>query len=331
MRQEASHASRVECALDAGEAAQRSIVASWQRSSSLHKINPDRNKPPERLTSSEMGEVLERYEEFIENAGLSLDHLYQTVADSGCSVLLADANGVVIARRGAVQDDKMFNEWGLWTGAIWSEKSEGTNGIGTCIVEKRALTVHKGQHFQTKNIELSCSAAPIFDHEGRLICVVDVSSCRRDLSAGFYRLISYAIRETANRIETSHFRKKFNSAKIVMAPLGPGAPPEDFQAHEVALLALDQDELVIGATRGARRVLGLHDGDLKKPLLLSTLNGQELNGQALNYAEYYHSAARRSIQHALAHTGGNVSAAARMLGISRATLHRKIKQFGLTG
>jgi len=40
-------------------------------------------------------------------------------------------------------------------------------------------------------------------------------------------------------------------------------------------------------------------------------------------------AARRSIQHALAQTGGNVSAAARMLGISRATLHRKIKQFGL--
>ena len=40
-------------------------------------------------------------------------------------------------------------------------------------------------------------------------------------------------------------------------------------------------------------------------------------------------AERSAVQQALARTGGNVSAAAEALGISRATLHRKIARLGL--
>ena len=32
-------------------------------------------------------------------------------------------------------------------GHRWSEESVGTNGIGTCLVEQRALTIHRDQHF----------------------------------------------------------------------------------------------------------------------------------------------------------------------------------------
>jgi transcriptional regulator of acetoin/glycerol metabolism len=38
---------------------------------------------------------------------------------------------------------------------------------------------------------------------------------------------------------------------------------------------------------------------------------------------------KEAIQHALAETGGNVTRAARSLGISRATLQKKMKLYGL--
>jgi transcriptional regulator of acetoin/glycerol metabolism len=38
---------------------------------------------------------------------------------------------------------------------------------------------------------------------------------------------------------------------------------------------------------------------------------------------------KEAIQHALAETGGNVTRAARSLGISRATLQKKMKAYGL--
>ncbi|MCA1953463.1 MAG: sigma-54-dependent Fis family transcriptional regulator, partial [Hyphomicrobiales bacterium] len=43
------------------------------------------------------------------------------------------------------------------------------------------------------------------------------------------------------------------------------------------------------------------------------------------------SAERASLQRALARARGNATAAARNLGISRATLYRKLREFGLRG
>jgi transcriptional regulator of acetoin/glycerol metabolism len=61
---------------------------------------------------------------------------------------------------------------------FWSEKFEGTNGIGTCIVEQRAVTIDRDQHFFTRNSGLFCTTAPIFDENGDLAAALDVSSCR---------------------------------------------------------------------------------------------------------------------------------------------------------
>ncbi len=80
------------------------------------------------------------------------------------------------ARR--TRDDETFRQWGLWTGTVWSEESEGTNGIGTCLVERRTLTIHRDQHFHSRNTLLSCTTAPVYDHEGNLAAALDVSSCR---------------------------------------------------------------------------------------------------------------------------------------------------------
>ena len=94
----------------------------------------------------------------------------------------------------------------MWTGTVWSEECEGTNGIGTCLVEQRALTIHRDQHFYSRNTLLSCTTAPIHDHEGNLAAALDVSSCRADLTEGFVNLIAVAVTDAARRIEAENFR-----------------------------------------------------------------------------------------------------------------------------
>ncbi len=318
-----NHAVHVESTLEANGAAKHAIAASWRRSKLLHQLHPDHNHPPERMSSRELKEAQEQLGSLISTAESSLDRLYLAVGNVGCCVVLADANGVAVDRRGATADDKTFREWGLWTGSFWSEDSEGTNGIGTCIVEKRALTIHKEQHFHSKNTSLSCSAAPIFDHEGKLIAAIDVSSSRADLTAEFARVISMSVVDAARHIESEHFRQTFSDADIILTSPAQG---QTGLANELSasLLAVNQDGIVVGATRGARRIYGLSDHALKTPLLLSDLYGKEVN-----HAKEYELAERRVILQALAHTNGNVSAAATAMGISRATLHRKIKFLGL--
>src|SRR6266581_9081479 len=254
----AHHADRVQAAIAANGAAKSALMASWRRSSSLHGLDPAARKPPDRMTESELRQARQEVEPLVRVAQSSLDRLYLAVGGVGCCVLLADRNGVPVERRGAPGDDATFCSWGLWPGTSWSEESEGTNGIGTCLVEQRAVTIHRDQHFYTRNTLLSCTTAPIFDHEGHLAAALDVSSCRADLTEGFVNLIAIAVGDAARRIEMENFRLAFPNARFLFAP--------DINRGGGGLIAVDADDLVIGATRSARVALGVTRGFLTRPL-----------------------------------------------------------------
>jgi transcriptional regulator of acetoin/glycerol metabolism len=310
------HADRVQAAVASSQAANSALVASWRRSSGLHRLDPMQHRPPQRLSEVELRQVRERAEPLALAARSSLDRLYQAVGGVGCCVLLADSDGVPIDRRGAPADDETFHDWGLWPGALWGESSEGTNGIGTCLVEQRALTIHRDQHFFSRNTLLSCTAAPIHDHAGVVAGVLDVSSCRADLTEAFAQLISLAVLDATRRIEAEMFRAAFPGARFLLAPETEKAP--------AGLVAIDADDLVIGATRAARQSLGLTATCLEKPFPAADL----FKAPAADH-EDLRTVERSALQRALARADGNVSAAAEALGISRATLHRKLKRFGL--
>lgn len=312
------HADAVLAAVSSNEAARSSLVASWRRSLTLHGLDPAYRRAPNRVTESELRLARQRMEPLVVAAQASLDRLYLAVGGSGCCVLLADRNGIPVERRGATADDDTFDEWGLWTGTVWSEDSEGTNGIGTCLVDQRTLTVHRDQHFFSRNTLLSCTTAPVFDHEGNLAGALDVSSCRSDLSEGFVNLISMAAGDAARRIEAENFRLAFPDARVLLVP-GP-------ERSAGAMVAVDRDDLVIGATRAARQLLGITSESIARVLPAS-----DLLVATDPPAERLADGERGVVQRALARADGNVSAAAIALGISRATLHRKLRRYGIRG
>jgi transcriptional regulator of acetoin/glycerol metabolism len=310
------HADMILSALRSDEAARSALVASWRRSAALHRLDPAERKSPGRLTDIELSLARQAIEPLIRAAQASLDRLFLAVGGVGCCVVLADRNGMPVERRGAPGDDATFRDWGLWLGTLWGEDSEGTNGIGTCLAERRPLTIHRDQHFFTRNTDLSCTSAPIFDHRGELAAVLDVSSCRADLTEGFVNLISLAVADAVTRIEAENFRSAFPGARIVFAPGDRAAG---------ALLAVDADDLVVGATRGARLALGIAKDALDKGLPM-----QGVLGEHAEPAGDLRSAERSTLKRALVRANGNVSAAAADLGVSRATMHRKLARFGIT-
>ncbi len=309
------HAARVEAAIASGQAARSALVASWRRSSRLHHLDPGGHATPMRLTEAELQQARERIAPLLSAAQGAMERLYQAVGAAGCCVLLADREGVPVDRRGTVADDATFQSWGLWTGALWSEEHEGTNGIGTCLVEQRPLTIDRDQHFFARNTLLSCTAVPIYDHEAALAGVLDVSSCRADRTDAFASLIALAAGEAARRIEADLFRKVFAHARIVLTQAADGSCG--------GLVAVDADDLVIGATRSARLALGIAPGGALPPVPAADL----LGGDAAR--DHLAGGQRAVLQRALLRAGGNVSAAAKALGVSRATLHRKLKRFEL--
>jgi transcriptional regulator of acetoin/glycerol metabolism len=308
------HADQVLAVVNEQSSAARSTVAaSWLRSLTQYGLDPERLEAPEQVDAWRLKEAEERMGRLLKAAQPSLDRLFEAVGQSGCCVLLTDKDGVPLDRRGHPGDDADFRAAGLWTGMVWHEAREGTNGVGTVIAEQRALTIHQDQHFFTRHTQLSCTAAPLFDHDGELAGVLDVSGVRGQLDWSAVALIDAAVREAARRIETANFRAAYLGARIVLTP----------EADANALLAIDRDDMVIGATRAARRLHGITSHQVKSGLPASAILSVDAQEEDLAAAE------RGVILRSLARHAGNVSAAATALGMSRATLHRKLRRLGL--
>lgn len=310
------HADFVESTVRESASAARSVIAaSWRRSMVYHGLNPGAPRRTRRVEAQELKFARQKNEELLSIAAPTLERLFATAGGAGCCVVLTDVDGLILEANSAPSDDRYFRAWGLSAGAVWSEAAEGTNGIGTCVAEKRPVVIHQDQHFSEQNIAMSCMGAPIFDHEGRMTAVLDISSCRRDLSHSLAQVLGTVVTESARAVECDLFRAAFKGRRIVVADgHGPGG---------ASLLAIDGDDLIVGATRHARKMLGIDDDTLTTPPPLHDILGGDPGSTSGD------SAGKAEIVRALARRKGNVTAAARDLGISRATIYRRIGQYGI--
>src|SRR5229473_5645007 len=232
------------------------VSPSWQRSANQYRVDPDSREAPRILTSREVNDRREPLDELVFSAQEELDRLYKVVREAGYTLLFCDNTGVAVEHRGDDSDASRFRYWGTWLGGMWSEAIEGTNGIGTCIAEERPVTIHRGQHYRTRHIDLSCSGAPVFGADGRLMAVLDVSAIDPDRSERAHALTGALTIASARVIEERFFRERFRREWIVAL-----APPEDGESG--MLLAVDGDQQIVGANRAARTSLLLDDQKLQ--------------------------------------------------------------------
>ncbi|WP_415402159.1 GAF domain-containing protein [Tateyamaria sp. SN3-11] len=292
------------------------LAASWTRSMSIHGLHPGERRAPERVDPTNLRERQQREERFTDIAAPYLDDLFGLVGQPGCCVLLSDAQGVILDQRINTADSDQFRDWGLWRGTDWSEVAEGTNGIGTCLVEAKQTVIHREQHFYARNTGMSCIDAPIFGPDGSLIGALDVSSARHDHTENLNTLIRALVQQIARQIEADSFRSAYEKARILDVP--------GTASGGAALLAVDQDEVVIGATRNARHKYKLGSKTNIEPKLVSeVLNSDTSSPVSFEKAE------RTAIVQALTQHNRNVSEAARALGIGRATIYRRMTKLAI--
>jgi transcriptional regulator of acetoin/glycerol metabolism len=259
----ASHAERVYSVAEGGAPplGVRAVSSSWQRSAKKHGLDPLDNQAPRILTLAELKHFREPLDKLIFSAQQEMDELYEVVREAGYAVLLCDSSGVAVAHRGENARANHFQYWGTWLGGVWSEEVEGTNGIGTVIAEERPVTVHRSQHFRTRHTNLSCSGAPVFGVDGRLMAVLDVSAIDPELSERAHALTGVLTVRSARAIEERFFREQFRREWIVAV-----APPEGGASG--MLLAIDGSQRISGANRVARTSLMLDDRGLQAGISL---------------------------------------------------------------
>ena len=250
-----SHASRIIQVVESGlqpAGIEPLVTRSWHRCLREYGIEPSAPRQISVLNPQSVKQLQERLGQLLPVARAEMESLYEQIAGSGFAVILADTQGAVLSTITDPALQREFRHAGLSLGALWDERHEGTNGIGTCLAEAGPVTVHREEHFRGYNLSLSCSAAPILDPHGGILAVLDASTANSSDSRLIQRHTMALVNMSAHLISRWNFLNDYRHSWILRFH----SRPEFVGLLHEALMAIDDEGNILAVNESALVQLG---------------------------------------------------------------------------
>ena len=276
-----------------------------------------------------------------------LEQLGRAIASTRYFAILTNQDGVVVDAHGPI--DASDPRAGLITriGVDLSERSVGTTAIGAALAELQPVWLHRGEHFFDMTGCYSCAGAPLFGPDGSCVGMLDLTGIDAAERPELKHLVAQSARSIENALTLSL------PHRLALRLNWPGRLLGD---DDDGLVCLDGDGWVTGSNPAARQMLSglaapspVHASELfaqpweqlfdlarhgdGAPEELPLWSGLRLSCIAHAAGEARSRVPLRDVEIALIRKAvndarGNVMEAARALGISRATVYRKLGQKG---
>lgn len=231
------------------------VERSWRRCLDAG-LDAGRRPVFEPVESARLRQLREQSHLLTARAQPVMETLYEQIAHTASMVILTDTQGMILHSLGDDDFVTRAQQVALQPGVIWDEDHNGTNAIGTALVEKTAVTVNGSEHFFPANHFLTCSAAPILDPFGVLIGALDVSGDHRGHQPHTLALV----RMSAQMIENHLFREQFPGLLLLHFH----ARPEFIGTLCEGIVAFAPDGRFVSGNRSGLFQLGLTLPDLRK-------------------------------------------------------------------
>ena len=227
------------------------VRRSWSRCLSNYSLDPAQIKKPVIVERSELESRCERMGALLSIARIEMLGLSRQMMHTQYGIMLTDQDGVILSYVGDPAFSLTARRSGFREGAIWSEQELGTNGMGTCLMTRQPIVIHRSDHFLVQNTDLTCSAAPIFDMHGRVVAALDISGCSTGQQTHTLALVEIAAQNIENRA-LLHACKPYYALRFHRSADFVSTPGE-------GVLAFDEGGTIIGANRSALETLGFAD------------------------------------------------------------------------
>ncbi len=248
------------------------ILASWERCRESG-ITTEANSIV-RVDALLLEQALRLNSDLLCSARSIMDKLFSVVRATRCSISLTDGSGLVLHTLRSEGDGP-----DVLPGQIATEAVSGTNGIGTCLVERKTVTIIGAQHYCARHHVWSCTASP----NGTLAGVLNVSIARESYHLHTRGMVEASAHAIAEQL---HLRAALGRQRAIMEVLDEGilevgASGEIHSANGrgLSMLGLEalpphlhlRDTVLSEAVR--RDILDEHNAFQDREALLHTANG----------------------------------------------------------
>jgi len=324
------------------------IERSWRRCLSSGQ-RPEQRLGFDMIAIQARQRVLDANQPLIRAARPVLDRLSRALASTRYFAVLTDGNGIVIDAHGPIDRGDRRAELITRVGVDLSERAVGTTAIGAALAELQPVWLHRGEHFFNDTSVYSCAGAPLFGPDGRCMGMLDLTG----IDAAERPELKHLVAQSARSIE---------NALTVALPhsllLRLNWPGRSLGGDDDGLVCLDAEGWVKGSNDAARQMVPqlapaeapVHCSELfaqpwqplydaarhrtpQPPVEVPLWSGLRLQALPQLPGESTAAIAPRVplrdveislIRRAVAEARGNVQQAAQALGISRATIYRKL-------
>ena len=226
------------------------VLRSWQR---CVEAGQEASRPVsfEPVSRGRIREIGERGRPLVEAANAEIHQLARTISSAKMIVMLTDASGGMIDSVGDFNNVSPRLVQAARKGIDFSERTIGTNGIGTALVERSPVAVIAREHFFESNAVLTCIAAPLFAPDGSIAGVLDVSGDYHAERPDF----SDVVVTSALAIENRMLYELHGTLLLTFSPRD-----ELLATPWEAILAFDPGGILLGSNATARRLLRLPGG-----------------------------------------------------------------------
>jgi transcriptional regulator of acetoin/glycerol metabolism len=222
----------------------RTDETSWRRCLERYRLDPARHNVPNVLSGRELSDESDQLDSTLRIAAEELDRLFTSVHAAGYAASFSSASGVIIVERANVESP--FYPKTDCLGSVWSEEKSGTNGIGTCLVERRPVAVWLNDHFFPNYTKLSCVSVPIFGAEAEPTGALNVSTINPRIPETTHQLIFGITTAQAERMNERIFRHRFGRYHLLRLA-------DEETGRHTALVAVDADHQIIGINHVANK------------------------------------------------------------------------------
>jgi len=324
------------------------LERSWRRCLALgHR--PEQPLAFDLVSAPARKRVMEGSQPLIQAARPVLERLTETLAASRYFAVLTDRDGIVIDSHGPIDRSDRRADLITRVGVDLSEAAVGTTAIGATLAELQPVWLHRGEHFFADTTAYSCAGAPLFGPDGRCVGMLDLTG----IDAAERPELKHLAAQSARSIENALVQRLAHALALrVNWPGRALGSPED------GLVCLDADGWVLGANDAARQMLpqlalggaATHVGELfaqrceswfdlarrsapPAPVEVALWSGLRLQAMPQLPGQPPVCVPARVplrdveialIRKAVADSRGNVVKAAQALGISRATVYRRL-------
>ncbi|MDR3561561.1 MAG: sigma-54-dependent Fis family transcriptional regulator [Negativicutes bacterium] len=223
------------------------IAESWLRCSRA-EVNPYRTDSHRALDTLSLNRLLQEKEQLIKIAKPFMANLYKFVQGSRFVVVLTDEKGYILEMFGDEDTQQNPMTQNFFRGASWHEEEAGTNAIGTALVIGEPIQVSGAEHFCQKHHCLTCSSAPIFDSDGRIIGILDMSGASH---ASHLHTLGIVVAAAEAIMAQLSIRQKNHELAIANSRL-----TNFFNAVSDGVIIVGKNEVVIELNPAAKAMLG---------------------------------------------------------------------------